>query len=164
MNRITYRIQALNEYNLHSPFLFSFYNEVINSSISEKKIGVGKLKKSHKIIYKVSNTFGGECIFVSKEVVPIVEDVIRKALNDRNEVMAKSFHRQALIVSLDEWESIKQCNPSVIFWYKPHATRMIERDFETFRRENGVNVVIDMYSVAICLVDNRLKKQYFILA
>lgn len=62
MNRLAYYLRAKNRYNLHSPFVFDFYCNVLTPKLKDDVLGAGGLRRSWKrnvaLCCKIADYYG----------------------------------------------------------------------------------------------------------
>jgi hypothetical protein len=163
MNYLLYLLKAKDQYNLHSPYLFSFYNELIASKIN-RNIMVPSLEKDEQIIYKIINSFQPQNIFISKDIpTERIKNIATKATKKTPNHNWNSKIDCAIINH--EWNEIRNyIGPnSVIIQYRPHKNIKANKTLETLKSDPKIKVTIDMYYIAIALPLPHLHKQNLIL-
>ena len=170
MKYLTYLLISKTQYNIHSPYIFKLYCEIINASISKKKIGIERPQRSDKIIYKFANTFQPTNVYISSTSNTRTHTIINNALKNEHHVATPplplpSSIDMAIITSLEEWNTIKDKihSKSIVIWQKQHRNKNTEQEYKTFKADNKVKVTIDMYYIAITLYLPRLHKEHYIL-
>ena len=163
MNYLSYLLKAKNQYNLHSPYLFSFYNELIASKINRNVI-IPPLEKDEQIIYKIINSFQPKTIFISKDIpAERIKNIVAKATKKIPNYNCDSTIDCAIISH--EWNEIRNhVGPnSVIIQYRPYKNIEASKTLETLKSDLKIKVTMDMYHIAIALLLPHLHKQNLIL-
>lgn len=163
MNYLSYLLKAKTRYNLHSPYLFSFYNEIIASKIN-RDIIFPPLDKGEQIIYKIINTFQPQHIFISKDIpTERIKNIATKASEKTPNYSC--LHTIDCAIINHEWDEIKKhiCLNSIIIQYHPHADIRAGKTLEALKSDPEITVTMDIYHIVIALSQPNLHKQNFIL-
>ena len=135
MNRIQYWFRARTRYNLHSPFLFALYDEVLLARLDRRQAhvldGVGLRNRCyHALVYKMSDFYA----------------MRREAVNADTTVLSGSG-----IV------------PRAMLVRRPHRSSDAERQWRTLCDDPGYNIAIDLFDAGILLYNPRLRPQRWLL-
>lgn len=170
MRYLTYLLISKTQYNIHSPYLFKLYCEIINSTIPNKKLGITHPRRDDKITYKLANTFQPKNIYISSNSNTYTHSIINNAVYKIDTIATTTSTLpptidMAIITSIDEWNAIKNKihNNSVVIWQNQHRNKQIEQEYEMLKKDSIVKVTLDMYSIAIVLFLPRLHKENYIL-
>lgn len=169
MRYLTYLLISKTQYNIHSPYLFKLYCEVINSTIPNKKLGITHPRRGDKITYKLANTFQPTNIYISANSNTYTHTIISNAINNKHAITTtftlSPTIDMAIITSIDEWNAIKNKihDNSVVIWQNQHRNKQTEQEYEILKKDSKVKVTLDMYSIAIVLFLPRLHKENYIL-
>ena len=169
MTYLSYIIKAKNQYNIHSPYLFGLYCDVINSTIDNHHIGVERPSKTDKIIYKFANTFKPSTVYINPSIDDKIHKIISQATKHCHTSITHTFSPSlidmAIITSINEWQNIKNMihTQSIVIWLMPHTNQHTEQEFETFKADGKIKVCIDMYKIGIALFLTQLHKENYLL-
>ncbi|MBP9990742.1 MAG: hypothetical protein KBT45_04865 [Bacteroidales bacterium] len=102
MNRITYLLKAKTQYNIHSPFVFEMYNNVLAAKLNKKakaQIPPTPYPKSSSLVYKLAHYYHLQSKTLSPTQTLLLHDSMRMM------VVAKPHHNKS---SEKEWATLQQ--------------------------------------------------------
>lgn len=133
MNRIQYWFRAHTRYNLHSPFLFALYDEVLmarlDSERSKSLPSCGE-RRYRELVYKITDFFSMRQTEVETDMTVLVGDGVLK---------------KAVVVR------------------RPHRSAEFEQRWKEMAETSGCNIVIDLFDVGLLLHNPRLRPQQWLL-
>lgn len=165
MNRIQYLLTAKTQYNIHSPWVFDLYNQVLSAHLRSDILVKGKLAC---MVYKLVNHFAIEEVVVSKDFLDR-DAIVRASLlgNDSSRCVAQPSTESVARLWLVDGNSPTPQTPlsekTIILFYKPHATHADETLFNDLYTALQARISIDLFDIGLLIFDTRLHKQKFIL-
>ena len=168
MTYLEFLIRAKNQYNLHSPYVFNLYQQVLNTRLHRNQIGIVLSGKQHRTIYKIANTFHPHNVYIGTTAPNHIATIVAHATQHNAIIVSSPTPHtidMAIISSIDEWKQIsKHINPqSIVLWLNPHKNSLAESQFATFAADSKVKVSLDMYHTAIAVFLPQLHKEYYML-
>lgn len=168
MTYIEFLIRAKNQYNLHSPYVFNLYQQVLNTRLQRDKIGIVLSGKQHRIIYKIANTFRPHNVYIGTTAPSHIATIVAHATQHNVTIVSTpTLHTidLAIINNIEEWKQISEyIGPqSIVLWLQPHKNSLAESQFATFVADNKVKVSLDMYHTAIAVFLPQLHKEHYML-
>lgn len=172
MNRLEYWLKSWTGHNLHSPWMFRFYNDVLASGMPEEYRGNRELREAGRgrrvtaeLIYKTMNYFGYERVTV------MGTDAQLPPWAQRGNARSVFVERETdlLVVPYsgeDKQPQIRQVGirkGGMIIVERPHADRLREVWWNGLYDEFLPVVSVDMYDVGMLIFREGLHPQKFIL-
>jgi len=134
MTRLYYWLHAQTQYNLHSPFLFDMYREVLFAPLTpeeRRRHAIPRHDRYRELLYKCCNHYH---------------------LQPANS-QQPTAHSTLLTNS----------QLSILLVSHPHATPAAEQQWESLKADPTYQVSLDLYDVALLIRNPRLSRQHFLL-
>ena len=159
MKYLKYLLTAHTAYNLHSPYVFHFYNEIINSKI-DKHIMHPPLHKWEQVIYKIANTFCPKNIYIADNVPhPRVEQILREATGSTP--CYTKTEGANMVISQTMPHNVPLGQGAIVILYHPQNNT---DELRKMRDDDDFTISIDLYHIAIGMYRlPHLSKQHFVL-
>ncbi len=158
MNYLSYLLRAHTEYNLHSPYIFQFYNEIINSKIDRHTVHP-PLRHHEQVIYKIASTFRPHSIYLSNQIPKSrIEQILHHAIDHIQYTLSPTEARLVITTNYDPFITLHP--EAIIILYNPHKQGS---NLEAMTHSATINITIDLYHIAIGMYRKGLRQQYFIL-
>lgn len=157
MNRLQFFLHAKTQYNLHSPFVFDFYRQVLFAPLSRpecKRLGLSCHDHYHTLTYKLVNYLRPERLYI-----PYDDATTRRCANKAHaetcvEVLSPTLDPQAF----------ETFSPNdIILFPSPHDTQSQEMLWESLYHHPAATATIDLYYAGIIFFRHTLSRQHFLL-
>ena len=142
MTRIYYWLHAQTQYNIHSPFLFEMYRDVLFAHLTDGerlRTGIARGDRYHEIIYKCCNHY-------QLAVVPNAKPI--------------TLNSQLLTINS---QLLTSSSLSILVVDRPHASRLDEQQWEQLKANPDYQVSVDLYDVALLIHNPKLSAQHLLL-
>lgn len=111
MNRIAYLLKAKTQYNIHSPFVFELYNNVLATKLSPKvQQEMGTLTLYKELTYKLQHYYHTDCQPLSES-----QNLLTQQNGNMHMLVVAKPHKDTC--SEKEWEFLKSQWPVSIDLY-----------------------------------------------
>ena len=140
MTRLHYWLHAKTQYDIHSPFLFEMYREVLFASLDDetrRRHNIPHGDRFQELIYKC-------CRHYHLQVTNPQPNPQPSTLNTSH-LSPLTSHLSILLIS------------------RPHATRAAEDEWEQLKADPSYQVSLDLYDVALLIRNPHLHPQHFLL-
>lgn len=146
MNRIEFFLRAKTQYNLHSPFVFNLYREVLFASLAKTtRNSLGITSKHQETLYKVVNHLQPQALYLT---------------HDEN----KSLAQQASVhTDVELWKEQTTRGNDMIVVAFPHRNGASEKQWNSLQQMENATAILDLYHTGIILFNPKLSKQLFLL-
>lgn len=145
MNRLQFFLKAKTKFNLHSPFVFDLYREVLFAPLAkERKRELAILDKSQELIYKLANHLQPQHLFVDN-------------LDERVVELVKKASPRTLV---EEWKGQTPSGSDIFVLAHPHKREQL---WQRLQEQPLATATIDLFHTGILLFNPKLHKQYFLL-
>ena len=144
MTRLHYWLHAQPQYNLHSPFLFDMYREVLFARLTpeeRRRHGIPRGDRYRELLYKCCNHYHLE-VAADSQQPPVL-------LTPTHTFTHSHIH------TLN--------NLSILLLSRPHATPAAERQWESLKADPTYQVSLDLYDVALLIRNPHLTPQHLLL-
>ena len=145
MTRLYYWLHAQTQYNIHSPFLFEMYRDVLFARLDDatrRQHNLPRGDRFHEIIYKCCDHYH---LAVSHQP-QTVNHPLSAQLSAPPHPGLDSDSRLSILV-IDH----------------PHATPVTEQHWEQLKSDPNYQVSVDLYDVALLIHNPHLHPQHFLL-
>lgn len=152
MNRFQFFLKAKTQYNLHSPFVFHLYREVLFAPLDKvrrKELGIERSDLYGELLYKLTNHLRPDTLFLPSEdpkAATIVQKASPKTITTTLATLPSSSSRASLII-----------------FPHPHTSHDTEEQWHQICQTDKSTASIDLYYAGIVLFDPKLSKQHFLL-
>ena len=149
MNRLQFFLLAKTEYNLHSPFVFDLYRNVLFAQLDRNTLATLGLRRGdryHQLVYKLVNSLQPATLYLPDD------DVATRIATTAMSNVAIS-HRMEDFVP----------HPTLAICPVPHRDDEQERQWFRLAGMPCATTSIDLYYAGIVLFDKRLSRQMFLL-
>ena len=156
MTRLYYWLHAQTQYNLHSPFLFDMYREVLfapHTPEERRRHAIPRHDRYRELLYKCCNHYHLE-IASSQPAAANPSPKLGEVPEGR---------RSVLIPTPNSQFSILNSQFSILIVSHPHATPAAEAQWESLKADPTYQVSLDLYDVALLIRNPRLSRQHFLL-
>lgn len=133
MNRLEYWLRAKTQYNLHSPYIFKLYNEVLFAHLDAAtitRLGGGREALYRQMVYKLSR------YYPAAQVQDCEGGTLLQGVNSDGDIL---------------------------IFPQPHHNAAAELRWNNLRGSDPWRVCVDMYDVGLLFSSRRLHPQYFML-
>lgn len=133
MNRISYLLKAKTQYNIHSPFVFEMYNNVLATKLDKKakaKLPATLYPKSSDLIYKLAHYY----------------HLNSQSLNPKQTILTAADGSLRMLVVA-----------------KPHHNKNSEKEWSTLQQNPQWSVSIDLFDSGLLIDNPKLHPQQFLL-
>lgn len=140
MTRLHYWLHAQTQYNLHSPFLFEMYREVLFAQLSpeeRRRHGIPRHNRFRQLIFKCCDHYR------------LRETLLSPSLS--------------LLSSLPSHDNATPPALSLLVVDHPHASPDDERRWQQLKNNPDHQVSLDLYDVALLIRNPRLSRQHLLL-
>ena len=154
MTRLYYWLHAQTQYNLHSPFLFDMYREVLFAPLTpeeRRRHAIPRHDLYCELLYKCCNHYhlqpanSQQPIAHSTLLTPTQPSTLNNCQPDTGQFSILNSQFSILLVS------------------HPHATPAAEAQWEHLKANPTYQVSLDLYDVALLIRNPRLSRQHFLL-
>jgi len=182
MNALTYLLAGKTQYNLHSPFVFGLYTEVLLPRVSPSFLQTCGLslrdRRNAAFMYKLADHYGLKKILVRKKpnvsgVFEWAEEKLPRLLGTEagvSENDCKSpFCASLMICDAESFLSMKKENSelfshgTVVVVPDIHVFSASERLWETITNDTSNILTIDVYTMGMVFFREELSVQRFLL-
>ncbi|MCQ2300547.1 MAG: hypothetical protein MJZ81_10540 [Bacteroidales bacterium] len=145
MNRLQFFLKAKTKFNLHSPFVFDLYREVLFAPLAkERRRELAIADKRQELIYKLANHLQPQHLFLAHMDDHMVE-LVRKA----------SPH-----TVVEEWTGQTPSPSDIVLLSHPHRSEQLWQRLQAIPHATAT---LDLFHTGILLFNQKLHKQYFLL-
>ncbi|MBR0073104.1 MAG: hypothetical protein IJP95_04635 [Bacteroidales bacterium] len=182
MNRLTYLLKGKTQYNLHSPFVFELYNEVLlprTNSVQLKSNNLrGLCKRNAALVYKIADHFAITSLFVggyanghpfsewAENVLPNL--VASRVLHDDN--LKKEGYKNLLICCSIDYYSLYEntlhsmvSNDTIFAITDIHSSKAAEKQWRSVLNNPANKLAIDLFSCGLVFFRKELSTERYVL-
>ena len=162
MTRLYYWLHAQTQYNLHSPFLFDMYREVLFAPLTpeeRRRHAIPRHDRYRELLYKCCNHYHLQ--HANSNEQPAVPDRGNHSSPKLGEV--PEGRRSVLIPTPNSPFSILNSQFSILLLSHPHSTPAAEAQWEHLKADPTYQVSLDLYDVALLIRNPRLSRQHLLL-
>ena len=144
MTRLHYWLHAQTQYNLHSPFLFDMYREVLFARLTpeeRRRHAIPRHDRYRELLYKCCNHYHLEVAADSQPAPVLLTSTL---------LTPTQF-------------SIFNSPFSILILSCPHATPAAEQQWEHLKADPTYQVSLDLYDVALLIRNPHLTPQHLLL-
>ena len=164
MTRLHYWLYAQTQYNLHSPFLFDMYREVLFARLTpeeRRRHGIPRHDRYRELLYKCCNHYHLQPATPSPQQ-PTAPDRASHSSPKLGEVPQRGGGVCQTLLTPTQF-SIFNSQFSILLVSRPHATPAAERQWETLKADPTYQVSLDLYDVALLIRNPHLTPQHLLL-
>ena len=169
MTRLHYWLHAQTQYNIHSPFLFDMYREVLFARLTpeeRRRHAIPRHDRYRELLYKCCNHYHLQPATPSPQQ-PTAPDRASHSSPKLGEVPQRGGGVcQTLLTPTHTFthSHIHTLNNlSILLLSRPHATPAAERQWETLKADPTYQVSLDLYDVALLIRNPHLTPQHLLL-
>ena len=182
MNRLTYLLKGKTQYNLHSPFVFELYNEVLlprTNSMQLKSNNLRSLcKRNAALLYKIADHFGIKNLFVGGYVSqhPFsewAENVLPQLVASRllhYDNLEKERYKKLLICCSVDYYSVYENTLNSMVSYDTilaitdiHSCKAAEKQWQSVLNNPANILAIDLFSCGLVFFRKELSTERYVL-
>ena len=150
MTRLHYWLHAQTQYNIHSPFLFDMYREVLFARLTpeeRRRHAIPRHDRYRELLYKCCNHYHLE-VAPDSQPAPVL--------------------LTSTLLTPTQFSTLNNCQPdtgqfSILLLSRPHATPVAEQQWESLKADPTYQVSLDLYDVALLIRNPRLSPQHLLL-
>ena len=164
MTRLHYWLHAQTQYNIHSPFLFDMYREVLFARLTpeeRRRHGIPRGDRYRELLYKCCNHYHLQPATPSPQQ-PTAPDRASHSSPKLGEVPQRGGGVCQTLLTPTHF-SIFNSQFSILLVSRPHATPAAERQWETLKADPTYQVSLDLYDVALLIRNPHLTPQHLLL-
>lgn len=145
MNRLQFFLKAKTKFNLHSPFVFDLYREVLFAPLAkERRRELAIADKRQELIYKLANHLQPQHLFLAH-------------MDGR---MAELVHKASPHTIVEEWTGQTPSPSDLLLLLHPHRNEQL---WQHLKETPHATAILDLFHTGILLFNKKLHKQYFLL-
>ena len=151
MTRLHYWLHAQTQYNLHSPFLFEMYREVLFARLTpeeRRQHGIPSGDRYHELIYKCCNHY-------HLEIATASQLASAHSSPKLGEVPQGGGGVCPTLLTSGQF--------SILIVDRPHATPEAEQQWEHLKADPDYQVSLDLYDLALLIRNPHLTPQHLLL-